>query len=307
MAPKAKKALYTGPLHIGDIEISAAVLDDDERTRVLSERETVRALGGRRGGSHWLRRKGRGEGADLPVFASAQNLQPFVSNELKEKLRNRIEYHTGRGGRPAFGVRADVLPEICDVWLKARDADALHPTQVHIAKQAEILMRGLAHVGIIALVDEATGYQEERNRTELQAILEAYIAEEFRGWTKQFPDEFYKEMFRLYGWSYSPLSVKRPGYVGKLTNKLVYEKLPPGVLNELRKKNPVNPSTKRRSRKHHQFLTEDIGNPHLRSHLAAVVALMRAAPNLAAFNRMFARAFPDNEQLELDVDEEDAA
>jgi hypothetical protein len=151
-------------------------------------------------------------------------------------------------------------------------------------------MRGLAHVGITALVDEATGYQQVRDRDELHRILEAYIAKELLPWTKRFPDEFYGQMFRLRGWQYSPPSVKRPKYVGKLTNELIYEKLPKGVLEELRSKNPVTPRGYRKH-KHFQFLTEDIGNPHLEKQVVSVTTLMRASPNWATFERLFKRAF----------------
>lgn len=299
---KIPKATHEGDLDIGNTKIHAAVLEDG--TRVLSERETMAALGGKRGGSHWQRKSRGAEGGDLPVYVSASNLAPFITDDLREKLSKPVVYRTLEGGNPGNGLRAEALPQICDVWLKARDAGALHHTQLHIAVQADILMRGLATVGITALVDEATGYQDDRNRQELQRILEAYIAQELLPWTKRFPDEFYKEMFRLRGWRWSPVSVKRPGYVGKLTNKLVYEKLPDGVLEELKRKNPsIGPG--RRRHKHHQFLTDDIGHPHLGRHLAAVVALMRAAPDWRSFERMFARAFPKNEQLSLDIGDED--
>lgn len=299
---KIPKATHAGKLEVGDPPIPCAVLEGG--TRVLSERGTMGALGGKRGGSHWLRRKSQGEGAGLPVFVSANNLAPFISNDMRQKLLAPILYQAPHGGRPAHGIPAEVLPEICDVWLKARDAGALDPQQRHIADKADILMRGLAHVGVIALVDEATGYQQERDRNELQKILEAYISKELLPWTKRFPDEFYEEMFRLMGWQYSPVSAKRPSYVGKLTNKWVYDQLPPGVLVELQKKNPVDPASGRRRRKHHQHLTEDIGNPHLGRHLAAVVALMRAAPNKPSFERMFARAFPPP-QLQLETGDPD--
>ena len=298
MSKKIPKATHNGQLKIADPPIPCAVLED--QTRVLSERGTMSALGGKRGGSHWLRRKEDGEGAALPVYLSAKNLSPFISDELRQKVTEPILYQGTQGGRPTHGMPAEALPEICDVWLKARDAGVLRPQQMHIAIKADILMRGLAHIGVIALVDEATGFQEQRDRDALQRILEAYISKELLPWTKRFPDEFYEEMFRLMGWQYSPVSVKRPGYVGTLTNQWVYEKLPHGVLAELEKKNPVNPTTKRRRRKHHQHLSDDIGNPHLERHLAAVVALMRAAPNRQTFERMFARAFPDP-QLEIDV------
>jgi len=160
-------------------------------------------------------------------------------------------------------------------------------------------------LGIIALVDEATGYQYERDRDELNKILEAYIAKELLPWTRRFPDEFYKQLFRLHGWQYSPLTVKRPKYIGKLTNVLVYEKLPPGVLPELKKKNPITPKGYRKHR-HHQFLTEDIGNPHLERHIASVTTLMRASSNWSKFKSLFARAFPSGpQQLELPLVEKE--
>ncbi len=61
---------------------------------------------------------------------------------------------------------------MCEVYLKAREAGALVPSQEHIAVQAGILIRGLATVGVIALVDEATGYQRVREERALATILE---------------------------------------------------------------------------------------------------------------------------------------
>ncbi|MFC2044876.1 P63C domain-containing protein [Chloroflexota bacterium] len=169
-------------------------------------------------------------------------------------------------------------------------ANALQKTQLPIAHRAEIIMRGLARVGITALIDAATGYEKVRDRDELNRILEAYISKELLPWTKRFPDEFYQQLFRLRGWQYRPVSVKRPKYVGKLTNELVYEKLPTGVLIELRSKNPVTPKGYRKHR-HFQFLTDDIGNPHLEKQLVAVTTLMKVSPNWATFYRLFNRAY----------------
>ncbi len=151
-------------------------------------------------------------------------------------------------------------------------------------------MRGFARVGITALVYEATDYEKIKDRDDLEKILEAYIAKELLPWTKRFPDDFYEQLFRLRGWQYRPISVKRPKYVGKLTNELVYEKLPQGVLIELRSKNPVTPKGYRRYR-HFQFLTGDIGNPHLEKQVVSVTTLMKASNNWATFNRLFNRVF----------------
>jgi P63C domain len=281
--------------------LGCAVLEDG--TRVLSQRGVTGALGGRRGGSHWLRRR---QGSNMPVFLSASNLAPYIAPSLRMALEEPIKYRPVKGsGSGTNGVNATLLPEICEVWLKARRDKALMPGQEHIARQAEVLMGGLATVGIIALVDEATGYQEIRNRHELNRILEAYIAKELLPWTKQFPDEFYQEMFRLRGWPYNPPSPKRPSYVGKLTNEIVYERLPPGVLDELRRRNPVQEDGRRRH-KHHQLLTEDIGHAHLEKHIAGVVALERASGTWGGFVKLLNRAYPKPDtQIEMFDDEDE--
>ena len=196
------------------------------------------------------------------------------------------------------------MPEICEAWLKARDGKALQESQKDIVRNAELLMRALAHTGIIALVDEATGYQQIRPRDDLQRILEAYINQEFLPWTKRFPDEFYKQLFRLKNWQYNSPSVKRPKLVGKLTAELIYEKLPQGILKELRAKNP---KTERENRRYKlfQFLTEEIGNPHLERHLATVTTLMRISNTWSGFKRISERAFPSAQTRLPGIDSEE--
>jgi hypothetical protein len=163
---------------------------------------------------------------------------------------------------------------------------------------ADILIRGLARVGIIALIDEATGYQYDRDRYDLERFLAVYLSEEHLKWAKMFPDEFYRQIYRLKNWQYPGGAGGKTPYIGRLTNELVYEKLPPGVLEELRVRNPVNPIKKRRQWTHHQFLSEDIGQPDLRNHLLQVIVLLRASANWTIFKRLFARAFPSWAELE---------
>src|SRR5690606_34477435 len=75
---------------------------------------------------------------------------------------------------------------------------------------ADVLMRGLASVGIIALVDEATGFQRDRTADALAKILEEFIAKELRPWVQTFPDQFYEHLFRLRGMNFPRDRVKRP-------------------------------------------------------------------------------------------------
>ena len=279
------KATHTGTLRLGDRELPCAVLEDG--TRLLSERGVSRVLGSSRGGSHWRRRR---RGSILPVYISASNLDQFIPPSLREALSQPIKYRGPKGGI-ANGVKAILLPEVCEVWLNARDNYALLESQKPMAAMADVIVRGLARVGIVALIDEVTGYQEQRDRDELHRILEKYISAELLPWTKRFPDEFYAQLFRLRGWSYSPVSVKRPMLVGKLTNKLIYEHLPEGVLDELRSKNPVNREGRRRYR-HHQYLTSDVGNEHLGRQILEVVTLMKVSDGWKGFERLMEKAFP---------------
>jgi len=156
----------------------------------------------------------------------------------------------------------------------------------------------LSKVGVIALVDEATGYQKVRARNELQAILAAYIAEELLPWAKRFPDSYYEHLHRVWGWEYKPGNRKRNSYIGKLTNWLIYEQMPPGVIEELRAKNPIDSQTKRRKSTHHQHLTDDIGHPHLQNQLNAVTTLLRATPDgkPGFFKTLFRSAFPSRQR-----------
>jgi hypothetical protein len=143
-----------------------------------------------------------------------------------------------------MGNEAEVLLWLCESILQARDADALRTEQdFRYAQACEALLRAFGKVGIIALIDEASGYQADRDRDELQKILAAYISKELMPWTSRFPEEFFLHMFRLRGWQYHRLSSgkgspKGPRYAGKLTDELIYRKLPPVVREELRKKCP---------------------------------------------------------------------
>jgi P63C domain len=191
----------------------------------------------------------------------------------------------------AFGYPATVLPDICDVVLAARKAGVLLKHQEHIADQCEILVRGFARVGIIALVDEATGFQRDRAKDALARILEAFVAKELRPWLPTFPNDFYQEMYRLRGMEYPTDTVQRPRYFGLLTNNIVYDRLAPGVLEELKQVNPKHESG-RRKHKYFQWLTNKVAYPKLREHLGAVVAIMKLSTDWHDFRAKLDRLYP---------------
>lgn len=288
MCEKILKANYQGRLEIGEKEIPCAVLENG--TRVISQTSVFQAFGRPKRGTS----KDGTRMLNMPAFLDAKNLHPYIDDELKEKIVP-IKYKN-KNGKESIGFNAIILPMVCNVYLQARMDGVLIAKQQSIAIASEILVRSLSKLGIIALVDEATGYQYDRQRDELQKILKVYISEELLPWAKRFPDEFYKEMFRLNGWSYNPIGAKRPGIIGKYTNKLIYEQLPDGVLEELKNKTPKSKSGKY-SKKFHQSLTLDIGNTHLEKQLVSVITLMNVSSNWRNFLGLFAKKFGG--QLEL--------
>jgi hypothetical protein len=296
--PQATHGAPDKPLKIGDIEIGCYVLNNG--VRVVTQKEMIKGVGlsvGRGKTEDAVDSDGIGE---LPTFISQNWIKPFLSNDLTASVRTPIKFRHPNGGTLAHGYPATVLVDICESVLSARKAGALQKRQEPIADRCETLMRGFARVGIIALVDEATGYQEKRDKDELHKILSLYLSEERLAWAKRFPDEYYKNLYRLRGWSYPSAKGHTP-LVGKLTNQLVYEKLPEGVLTELRHKNPIDPDTGSRKHKHHQFLSEGVGVPGLRDHMLQLVAIMRAEDNWDEFERKFQRVFPG---AAIDVNDE---
>jgi hypothetical protein len=272
------------PLRIGAAEIGCYVLNDGRR--VISQRGLQTGIG-------------------MNVSGGAQRLLKLVGvfsskgvdcKELTSRISDPIKFLIP-AGVVAHGYEATALADLCDVILEARKAGILSRQQIHVADHCEILVRSFAKIGIVALIDEATGYQDERARDALAKILEAYIAKELRPWLPTFQPDFYKQMFRLRSLPYNG-TVKRPQYIGCLTNDVVYERLAPGVLTELKRKNPADENGRRKN-KHFQWLTANHGHPELRAHLKTVTALMLISDNWKEFYERLNRALPKQIQMPL--------
>ena len=272
------KATHRGELIIGDVNISCAVLEDGRR--IISEHGINNTLGSSGGKTIKLRDNQETDYGPLPLFIASKALHPFIGDVFTADDLTPIKYLDN--GKEAIGYPASILPKVCDVWLKARDAKKLQPSQFNKAVKADILIRGLAHVGIQALVDEATGYERDREKNALAKILEAFVAKELQPWLKTFPDEYYRQIFRLYGLTYPPKKTHfRPGFIGTLTNEVVYERLAPELLPELQKE-----ATKLEKKvRLHQFLSSDVGHPKLREHLASLITLLKLSNSPEEFKQ----------------------
>jgi hypothetical protein len=298
IARKASEARWTklpttefdGEIPLGTGSINCSVLEKDGKIiRIISSTGFMAALG--------RPYKGTYKRTELPSFLDANNLKPFLSQELLSVL-SVYEYRTANGSIRR-GFPAEAVPMVCEVYLSARDEGVLLASQLKVAKACDLIMRGLARVGIAALVDEATGYQYSRERSALAKILEAYIAKELQPWTRTFPLEFYQQIFRLNGWKFDPATMQGPRCLAQYTDNVVYKRLAPGVLKTLREKNPIVEGKGKRKHRHFQWLTGEIGHPKLMAHLEGVKILMRESDGWDQFMSRLEKHYPIFETTEL--------
>lgn len=290
-------ATHTGTLKIGELEIPCYVTESGER--LLSGRGMQEAL---RLVDAEAPPSGQKPGSRMDRFLGTKSLKPLIYK------RHAPDHFTPvkcvYQGMPINGYRAEVLVDICDAMLEARDLNMLDtPRKQIIAKQCDILIRGFARVGIIALIDEATGYQRDRARDALAKILEAFVAKELQPYIKTFDSVFYEQMFRLRGLQYPPEKANyRPSYFGHLTNDIVYSRLAPGILKALKEE-----AKKEGIKTHlHRHLTPGYGKLELIKHLSLVIAYMRDSADWRGFIEKLNKYAPRfNETIPLNLEEAD--
>lgn len=286
---QTRKIVCKGELELGNTIIPCYVLEDG--TRVLSGRgmqESLKMVEGENAKKM--------DGTRLARYLTQKSLNPFIIKY--ERLAHVEPIICYDGSTKINGYEASILADICDAFLEARQSIPLGDRQKIIADQCEVLMRGFARVGIIALVDEATGYQYKREASELQKILSAYISPELMPWEKRFPDEFYREIFRLNNWGYLTVNginiQNRPSCIGTWTKKYIYSVLPHGVLEALLDCVERNDKGKLKHRLH-QRLTREQGIEHLNRQIISTVTLMNISDNWKEFDRLWNRKFGQQE------------
>jgi hypothetical protein len=258
------RVLNSGVLDIAGYKVRCAVLNNGKR--VVFQREIVGLLTGNLKGG-------------LSRYFAAKSLQPFVPAKFKGPLEDAV-FVFPYNRSMAQGFEGIDLIDICDMYLKARQArdengrSILQSSQQKLAAQAEIITRAFAKVGITAAIDEATGFQKQKD--EYQKLLSKYIAEDLQPWIKTFGDNFYFQIYRLKGWDWSRhITDKKnhPWEAAKITNRIIYEKLPDGVLDKLRE---LSPRTAKGHRTHKLFrhLSPNAGYVHLVKHMGHTEAIM---------------------------------
>lgn len=275
------KVTHEGTLDLSGFKIPCYILEDG--TRILSGRQMQNAL-------KLVDDMPSSQiaGSRLQRYLTQKSLKPYLYKDKEDNHYNPIICY--KGNKKIHGYKATDLVDLCDGFLEARKHSNLSSRQLIIAEQAEILMRSFAKIGITALIDEATGYQYEREADALQNLLKLYISEELLPWQKTFPDVYYKELFRLNGWDFTEKGIKkRPGVIGTWTNKLIYDELPDGIAEELKKKVPKSKSGNKLAR-YFQFLTDDYGSPHLQMQINKIITIFNMSDNMADMWKNFEKA-----------------
>ena len=300
------RATHDGPLQLGDAVLVAAVLPNGKR--LIVQGTMLMAIGRSR-----TPKAGTGGSVNvdgLPFFLSAETLRPFITDELR--LSTTPIFFRLKGGQRAVGYDALLLPLVCKVYQDLRDslmkkltkgdkkegtaAKHIYAKYEHIITRCDELSHGFSQRGILALVDDATGYQDDKVRQEIDRIIQAYVSPSLAPWVQKFPHSFFREAYRLLGWEYKTGQTKHSPYMGKFINKYVFDALPPGVLDELKARLPKNEHGNRRA-KLWQLLTVDTGIPHLDRQLTADLTLMQISESKQQFEDHWDKLFGKQPRL----------
>lgn len=257
-------SMFRGTLKFGDVDIECHVLNDGRR--VFTQGEVVRVL------------TGGTESSNLTRYLSRN---PLIDNDFSV---GPIPFRIPGNPTTAIGSEATLLVEICERYLDARAQKLLKQSQLNLAMQAEIVVRTCAKVGVIALVDEATGYQQVRAKNALQLKLQAFIADEMQEWARMFPEEFWVELARLEDVHYSPRS--RPLRWGRYVMMFVYDAIDPDIGNWLRENNP----DPRFLQNHHQWLKK-FGRDKVHDQIMQSLIVMKLCKDMVDFKAKFAHVF----------------
>lgn len=290
------EAICEGGLQIGDVGIDCYVLDN--LTRVIHKRGMAKALGMKStGGNAFLKtmnRKGLGSAIPAEIWADIDN--PLIFKPLN--------------GDPGHGYKATLLIDICAAIIDADRAGKLHPNQHFLAIQAEIIIRASAKLGIVALVDDATGFISDRRREKYRELYQTFVTDEIRRYDPEFDKQLFDVIYKLYGLSRGPHANRHPQFFGHFIRRYIYKPLASSrgaILELLDDKNPVVYVNGGRRYKMHQFLSDVVGLPALRAHFWQIVGIGNSVKTKAQFDRAFLNAFPSmnpDKQIPLDFGED---
>lgn len=276
--PESPFAKYSGTLRLGSQSVDCYVLDDE--SRVISMRATVKAIA-------------NDDNGDLSKYVGVKALQPYIKAD--DILSTVVEFNIPGIPTKAKGITAETFLDICSAYVSAfTGRTKLTEKQTATAINCSVLLSACAKTGLIALIDEATGYQYVRETDALQVKIRAFISDELRAWEKTFPDELWEQFGRLTGWSGS--LHQRPKYWGKLVLELIYDALDPDVAEYLK----LNKPAPRHGRNYHQWFTEEYGVNQLVTHINQITGIAKTCSTMDELKHKVALYYK-KDQLQLAI------
>jgi|GEM_PF-305065 len=282
------KATHKGSFeeHFG-IDVDCYVLDDEQRTPVISQRGMGQALGFAPSGSA------------LKSLLATKAMTQAAGPEILEKLENPIKFQWGTGGSDSpppsvvYGFDAALLIDVCNAVIAAEAHGLRRPK---IARQARIILTASAKSGIQRLVYTVAGYNPTTE--EVINAFKLYVLEEAKKYEPEFPNELYFQWHRLYQlavpergkpWQFKYLTVNHVYYpLAKSNGKL---------LTLLR---AIKAQGGQRQKKLFQFLNE-IGARALRIQLGRILEMAESAADRKAYEKRFNDRFGDQRELNFDT------
>lgn len=259
-------ASHYGVVRFGDLQCEAVVLNGGERGYV--RRQLMMLLG--------FAERQRGD-----RFAGF--LREIAPNSLSSLNKQEATILLPSGQKAQFfpsGIIADVASAVVNAAIDG----TLHKARRGIVPNCMKIMRALATTGEVALIDEATGYQYHRAPDALQELISKLLRQTCASWERRFHPDYYRALYRLFGWKYQGHDQNPPHVVGQITQRWVYGSvLPATLIDEIRARKDI-------SQKHHQWLS-DQGLATLESQIHAVTAIARSSTCYRDFDRRCEAAF----------------
>lgn len=270
------------------IDVDCYVIDDAQRTAVISQTGMAIALG--------LSPRGN----SFPSFINNQAMADSISGELREKLQKTllIQWGSGGGEQPPIlihGHDAALLIDVCNAIADANRKGKLSKRYDKVVKQAAIINGASAKSGIKGLVYALAGY-----RPEVEEVIQAfkvYVQEEAKKYEQEFPNELYLAWQRLYK---IPMPARgKPWQFMHLTRRHIYYPLAKSQGKILELLRALKAQDGEQKRYLFQFLNE-IGARALRMHMGRILEMAESAEDDAAtYERKFNERFGDQQELDF--------
>lgn len=269
------------------IDVECYVLDDAQKTAVISQSGMGRALDLPSGGKAF------------PRFLATKAMSALVGAELRQKIEQPLKFQWGTGGAeqpPAVihGFDVTLLIDLCRIIVQAHSSGQLGKRHERIVHQAQIILNASAKSGIKQLVYALAGYNPTTQ--EVISAFKMFVQEEARKYEKEFPPDLYEQWQRLYQitipmrgkpWDFKHLTVRHIYYPLAKSNGRILQ-----FMRILKIKGGD------RRKKLFQFLSE-IGTRALRIHMGRVLEMAESSPNSITYERKVAERFGGQQELNL--------